>query len=169
MSERFENIRTEKLEEMINERQQFLEKVMAFVAEITREIGEEKEFHEESSYCSWRRELKSFGNFSFRHRSSWGIDESSVWYHPNIEEIELNKTMPVVRVDARDDKKKCKVEVFIEDTLWQGALLKMIEHKEELLTQWKKSKEERQKQLSTQTAEERKRAELLKEAERLKL
>jgi len=167
--EPFKDISTEELEKRVNERQQFIEKTMAFVGDITQLIGEMTQFSETSSYSTFTKEVIGFGNFSFRHHSSWGTDVTTVWYHPQIGKIKLNMTTPVLKVDGKDDKKKCEVEIFIGEKEWQAALLNMIEHKDEFLERRKKAEEDRQEKLRLQTEEERKRAKLIEEAERLKL
>jgi len=167
--ERFKDISTEELEKRVNERQQFVEKIMAFVADITQLIGEMTQFSETSSYSTFTKEVIGFRNFSFRHHSSWGTDVTTVWHHPQIGKIKLDMTTPVLKVDGKDDKKKCEVEIFIEEKEWQTALLNVIERKDELLSQRKKAEEERQERFRLQTEEERKRSQLIKDTERLKL
>lgn len=169
MSERFKDISAEELEKRINTRQQFLEKVAAFIADIAPKIGEVKRQGGSDSCSQTDWEVIDFGQFSFEFKTGWS-DEYVVYYHPKVESIRLRAmTADLVFFETAGSEKKYDVRSFNKDPEWQTALLNVIEHKDEILAQRKKAEEERQKQLRTQTKEERRRAELLKEAERLKL
>jgi hypothetical protein len=141
--ERFKDVSTEEIEKRINERQQFLEKIAAFVRDIVLKIGEVKRQGGSGSCSETDWELINFEHFSFKFNTGWS-DEYIVYYHPKDENIRLRVTPP--ELDFR-----------------------VIEHKDELLAQRKKAEEERQEKLRLQTEEERKRAEVLEVAERLKL
>lgn len=169
MSERFKDVSLEELEKMINERQQFLGKVMVFVADITQLIGETTELHETDSYTTFTKEVIGLGHFSFRYHSTLGLNEYMVWYHPMKDKIENLEVAPVLDFEELDEKENWIVKTFKEGNDWQTELLTVIEHKDELLAQRKKAEEERKEQLRLQTEAERKRAELLKVAERLRL
>jgi hypothetical protein len=167
--ERFKDVSTEVLEKMVNERQQFIEKAIAFIVEIAQLIGGTSGFREESFYTTFTKEVNGFGDFSFRYYTTYGSESCTVWHHPGEERIKTNAVAPVLVVEDWYDKKKCQVKVFKESGDWRSALLNVIEHKDELLAQRKKAEEERQAQRLLQSEEERKRAGLLEDAERLKL
>ena len=168
MSE-FEGISIEELEKRINARQQFLEKVAVFIADIVPKIGEVKRRGGSDSCSETDWEAIDFGHFSFKYNTSWS-DVYAIYYHTKVESIRLGAMTPVlVFEEGAGREKKYAVKVFNEDGEWQTALLNVIEHKDEILEQRKKAEEERQEKLRQQTAEERKRAELLAAAERLRL
>ena len=175
----FDGISTEELEKRINERQQFLEKVTTFVADIVQLIGKTMEFSETDSYSTFTKEIIGFGHFSFTYHSSYGLKRYTVWYHPKGELIEtdVDDTLraalislgPVLVVENPHDKEMSTVKVFNESNEWQTALLNAIEHRDEFLAQRKKAEEERKEKLRLQTEGEHKRAELLVVAKRLKV
>ena len=164
-----ERFSTEELEKKVNERQQFIEKVTAFIVEIAQQIGETLEMREESFYTTFTKEVNGFGHFSFHYYTTWGLNSYTVWYHPGEERIKTDAVAPVSMFEDRGDKNMSQVKVFSESGDWQTALLEVIEHKDELLAQRKKTEEDRQKQLLEQKEKDRKRVKLLVDAERLKL
>jgi hypothetical protein len=167
--ERFKNVGTEELEKMVNERQQFLEKVMAFIVDIAPKIGKVIRQGGSNFFSETDWEVIDFGHFSFEFKTGWS-DQYVVYYHPKVKSVRLCAMTPGLDfVELAGREKKYEVRIFNEDPEWRTALGYVIEHKDELLAQRKKAEEERQEQLRAQTEEERRRAELLKVAERLKL
>lgn len=160
MSERFKDVSSEELQKKIDERQQFLEKVAAFIAVITPKIGKVTRQGGSDSCSETDWEVINFEGFSFEFKTGWS-DQYAVYHHPKM--LDLDFAEPAGR------EKKYEVRIFNEDPGWQDALLNAIEHRDEILDQRKKAEEERQAELRLKSEEERKRAQLIEEAERLKL
>lgn len=169
MSERFKDVSSEELQKKIDGRQQFLEKVAAFIAVITPKIGKVTRQGGSDSCSETDWEVINFEGFSFEFKTGWS-DQYVIYHHPKMENVRLRALTPVLEFcDPAGREKKYDVSVFNTSPEWQTALLNVIEHRDEILDQRKKAEEERQERVRAQTEEERRRAGLLKEAERLKL
>lgn len=167
--ELFGDISTEELEKKIQERQQFLEKVAAFIADVAPKIGKVTRRGGSDSCLETDWEVIDFGRFSFEFKTGWS-DQYVVYYHPKVESVRLRAMTPGLDfAEPAGREKKYEVRIFNDDPEWQTALANAIEHKDELLAQRKKAEEERQEKLRLQTEEERKREKLIEDAERLKL
>jgi regulator of protease activity HflC (stomatin/prohibitin superfamily) len=166
---RFEKISTKELEKILNERIGLIKKIIDFIKAITQEIGEfEQRNRAHPNACI----LEGFEHFSFlsdMHQCDMGGNTFEVWYHPKEERINIHGSSPVLSVWYQTDVGDCEVRILDPSPDWQIALVDVIEHKDELLAKRKKAEEERKEKLHLQTEGERKRANLLVVAKRLKL
>lgn len=174
----YDDISAEKLETMIRERKRYIERVVIFAEKIVKEIGGVIERRIENSYAHIVMELKDFnGEFSFSVSSGEGMmggNTIKVWHHPGVRFAGIKRMPePVMSVWYQTSLNECRVDIFDKNSAWQSSLDYIIVHKKEIIEREKeknkqKAKEKRE-QLRLEREERQRRAELIKEAERLRL
>ena len=173
MENRLNGMKTEDLEKNIKERVELIKRIVRFVDDITAALGTRVSQNVESSYTHTVTELRGLKDFSFladTGQSMMGGNDYNIWYHPGKKEIDPKRLGPVFsvsyQVSIEDDS---MVHIFDPSAGWQNALNALIETKAQIITEAKKQKEIQEIQGQLLVEGERKRKNLLKRAEELRL
>jgi hypothetical protein len=130
------------LAEKVDERQQFLEKILPFVVILVRDEGKSLKHEVHNAHTSGESELVDFLGFSFKRGygfSMYGGQGVTIWYHPG---SERNTQNTVLSVDWWEDK-KFQVNHFDASPEWQLCLLNLVGDKPGAVALFKQKLQER--------------------------
>ncbi len=164
---------TKRLSAKIKARKEFLKMATEFSLTITRKLGEEVLYRQESCYTNIVRQLIGFAHFSFltdTGQTMMGGDTVKIWYHPKSGEVDFKRSRPVLDIDwwAGVDE-DCKINLFDEDRRWQTALRRVVKNAEKIEAKMREVKKNLKKQRLEKEKKRRQAAAIREEAHRLRL
>lgn len=164
----------EELEKRIAERKKLIKRFVDFAEKLVCKSGEVLDREVGSSNTHTVACLRDFGSFSFladTGQTMMGGNTIEIWYHPGISKISFNATKPVLIVwyQCNLDEAHAEIRVFDTNVVWQTALKWLISRKDKVLIEVAKKKQAHEAKSRTDEANKIRRAELEKEARRLRL
>jgi hypothetical protein len=154
----------------VRNRQRYIDKLVDFVEELTREHGRITRREVHSSNTTIERELKNVAGFSFYYGSGfsmYGGGEIQIYYQPrDSQESDL-----VFHIEWSEGLKAEEVRVkhFRPDYKWQRAIRRLMNNKDKIIVARNSSRQAEDKRLMEKADREARKDDVAKKAERLGL